>query len=399
MSMIPPVTRRDMLRGRRASRRTYLLRRTAAAGILVVILIVVVVGISSIFSGSPKGASSTPSTIPVTTTTVALSPVTLTAVGDMDMGNTPNLAPNASTYFSNVIGALKAPIEFGNLEGTLTDTTSGSKCGANSSACYAFKNPPQFAQYYRAAGFNVLNSANNHSSDFGSQGVVDTAAALKAAGITQAGMPGQIGIITEGTSKIAFCDFAPYPSTNNLLDPAAESALIAKAKTLANIVVVYMHAGAEGTAATHVTGQTETYYGENRGNAEAFAHSAIDDGAALVIASGPHVDRAMEWYKNHLIAYSLGDFASYNNFSTYSIMGISGILRVQLSASGQYISGSWASTVLAGQGQPAMDPANQSASLISQLSRSDFGANGVTVAANGTLVLPASAQTPNAQKR
>ena len=97
MSMIPPVTRRDMLRGRRASRRTYLLRRTTAAGILVVILIVVVVGISSIFSGSPKGASSTPSTIPVTTTTVALSPVTLTAVGDMDMGNTPNLAPNAST--------------------------------------------------------------------------------------------------------------------------------------------------------------------------------------------------------------------------------------------------------------------------------------------------------------
>ena len=354
-----------------------------------VLLVVVVVAVTLGVSGSPKQNVVTPTSLtPSTTTTIALSPVTLTAVGDMDIGNSPNLAPNASSYFSNVIGALKAPIEFGNLEGALTNATSGSKCGANSTACYAFKNPPEFAQYYAAAGFNVLNSANNHSYDFGLQGAVDTKAALKAAGIAQAGLPGEIGVIGEGTSKVAFCDFAPYPTTNNLLSASDEAALIAKAKTLANIVVVYMHAGAEGTTASHVTGQTETYYGENRGNPQAFAHAAIDDGAALVIASGPHVNRGMEWYKNHLIAYSLGDFASYNNFSTSSTMGISGILRVQLSGSGRFISGSWTSTLLEGQGQPAIDPSKQSASLVSQLSRSDFGVNGVTIASNGSLVLP-----------
>ena len=50
-----------------------------------------------------------------------------------------------------------------------------------------------------------------------------------------------------------------------------------------------MHAGAEGADADHVTGQEETYLGEDRGNAKAFAHMAIDAGANLVIASGPHV--------------------------------------------------------------------------------------------------------------
>jgi len=52
-----------------------------------------------------------------------------------------------------------------------------------------------------------------------------------------------------------------------------------------------MHAGAEGAAADHVTGQEEYYVGEDRGNAKAFAHAAIDDGANMVIASGPHVLR------------------------------------------------------------------------------------------------------------
>jgi hypothetical protein len=48
-----------------------------------------------------------------------------------------------------------------------------------------------------------------------------------------------------------------------------------------------MHAGAEGSDADDVTGQEETYVGEDRGNPEAFAHMAIDAGADLLIASGP----------------------------------------------------------------------------------------------------------------
>ena len=77
-------------------------------------------------------------------------------------------------------------------------------------------------------GFTVLNSANNHSHDFGEQGLLDTSAALKAAGIAQTGLPGQIAIVHDGATSVAFIGFAPYTNTNNLLDFAAAKALIQK---------------------------------------------------------------------------------------------------------------------------------------------------------------------------
>jgi hypothetical protein len=79
--------------------------------------------------------------------------------------------------------------------------------------------------------------------------------------------------------KVAFLAFAPYNYDANLLDRSAARVLIKRAVREANIVVVYMHAGAEGPDANHVTGHEEYYLGEDRGNAEAFAHMAIDLGA------------------------------------------------------------------------------------------------------------------------
>ena len=102
------------------------------------------------------------------------------------------------------------------------------------------------------------------------------------------------------------------------------------------MVIVYMHAGAEGFGADHVTGREEHYLGEDRGNPEAFAHMAIDAGASLVIASGPHVLRGMQFYRGHLIAYSLGNFAGYGNFATAGDLDLSVILHVTLSASGRF---------------------------------------------------------------
>jgi hypothetical protein len=151
--------------------------------------------------------------------------ITISAVGDTMLGNTPVLPPDPMTYLQPVEGALRAPIVFGNLEGTLTSATT-SKCGAGSTDCFAFQNPPTFAPILKAAGFTVVNSANNHSHDFGAQGVADTTAALQGAGIVQAGLPGQIGLVTEGTTKVAFVDFAPYTDTNNLLDLPGARVLI-----------------------------------------------------------------------------------------------------------------------------------------------------------------------------
>ena len=267
----------------------------------------------------------------------------------------------------------------------------GSKCGTSSSNCYAFHNPPAYAQIFKSAGFNVLNSANNHSHDFGAQGVSDTTAALSAAAISQGGLPGQIAYATDGKTKVAFVDFAPYTSTNNLLDTAAAKVLITQAKTQAQVVVVYMHAGAEGSSASHVTGQEESYVGEDRGNAKVFAHAAIDDGADLVVASGPHVLRGMEWYQGHLINYSLANFAGYQNFSTSGSMSLTAILRVELASNGSFVSGHFTSLLLNSVGQPAIDSTNQAATFVNALSTQDFGAAAALITPDGSITPPPAA--------
>lgn len=134
--------------------------------------------------------------------------------------------------------------------------------------------------------------------------------------------------------------------------PAAH-ALIRQAAKEASVVVVYMHAGAEGSAADHVTGHEEYYLGEDRGNPEAFAHLAIDSGASLVIASGPHVLRGIQFWHGHLIAYSLGNFAGYGNFGTDGDLALSAILHVTLSSSGQFERARLYPLQFTGQGGPA----------------------------------------------
>jgi len=324
-----------------------------------------------------------------TTTTAAATPVTIAAVGDTELGNTPDLPPNPSTYLQPVQSALSAPIVFGNLEGTLTDQST-SKCAPTSTDCYAFRTPPAYAQVLRQAGFTVLNSANNHSHDYGSAGLADTTAALQGAGIAQSGLPGEIAVVADGPTKVALVAFAPYPNVNDMLDFATAKQLIAQARTEAPLVVVYMHAGAEGSSADHVTGAEETYVGEDRGNAKAFAHAAIDDGADLVLASGPHVLRGMEFYNGHLIAYSLGDFATYNDFATSGNLDLSGILKVSLRPDGTFVGGQFISLLLSGPGQPAVDPSGAAAQFVNQLSSEDFGSAAATISATGQIAPPTS---------
>jgi Bacterial capsule synthesis protein PGA_cap len=391
---------------RRPPKRVLLLRWLGVLVLLAAIVAGVVLAVGP-GTGSSKpgsaaeaqGPTSTtrPGTVPVarapvapTTTTAAGSPITISAVGDTELGNTPLLPPDPATYLDPVRTALAAQIVFGNLEGTLTNST-GSKCGPGSTECFAFRTPPGYAEYLRQAGFTILNSANNHSHDFGPQGVSDTSAALVAAGIVQAGLPGQIGIVHAGRTAVAFVDFAPYSTTNNLLDFSAAKALIEKARSVAKVVVVYMHAGAEGSAADHVTGQEEFYVGEDRGNPEAFAHAAIDDGANMVLASGPHVLRGMEFYKGDLIAYSLGNFAGYQNFGTGGTLDLSGILKVTLDGNGRFVAGTFVSLLLDGDGRPSVDPTGAAARFVAQLSSSDFGADAAVLSASGAISPPAAA--------
>ena len=355
-------------------------------GVGAIVVAALAVGVARVFTSTTTTSTSTTTTVAVTTTVP--NNFTLSAVGDTELGNTPQLPANPAAYLAPIKASLGASIVFGNLEGTMTNATA-SKCAPTSTQCYAFRVPTTFSAIYRGAGFTVLNSANNHSHDFGSSGASDTSHALESAGIVQAGLPGQIGVTRVGTTKVAFVDFAPYWNTNNLLNLPVAAQLIARAKTMADVVVVYMHAGAEGSSDDHVTRATETYVGENRGNEYAFAHAAIDAGAELVLASGPHVLRGMEWYRGHLIAYSLGDFANYNDFSAGGVLGLSAILHVTLSSTGNYVWGWLTSVHLSATGQPFVDPTHASAAFVNTLSKQDFGAAGVVIKPDGAIPPPA----------
>ena len=311
--------------------------------------------------------------------------VTLTAVGDMMLGNTPDLPADPGAYFRAVRPELRkgAQIVFGNLEGTLTTATAG-KCGSTpSSNCFAFRTPPSYARYFRQAGFTVLNDANNHFHDFGAAGEAQTVRSIHAAGLVQTGLPGQITRVTVKGVPVAFVAFAPYDYTASLLDLPAARALIRQAARTARIVVVYMHAGAEGDGADHVTGREEIYLGEDRGNPEAFAHMAIDAGASLVIASGPHVLRGMQFYRGHLIAYSLGNFAGYHNFAIEGDLTMSAILRVRLSSSGRFEQARLYPVLLAGAGRPV--PGGGAISFVAGLSAADFGASAAGIQPSGVI--------------
>ncbi len=373
-----------------------------AIGSAVVLVVVAAIVLRPDHRNSTTATSATTSTPttgrgtthPARTTTTAgpsrtTNSVTFTAVGDTGLGKPGELPADPLAYLSPIQAALAAPIVFGNLEGTLTAAT-GSKCNEDSTNCVAFRVPTTDAPVLHQVGFTVMNSANNHSHDFGVQGADDTRDALAAAGIAQTGLPGQIAVVSDGATKVAFVGFAPYPTTNDMLDFATAHALIAQARTMAAVVVVYMHAGAEGSGATHVTGNEETYVGEDRGNAKAFAHAAVDDGADVVIASGPHVLRGVEFYQNHLIDYSLGNFANYHDFISSGTTSLSAILRVTVDANGTFVKAGFTSVRLSSIGQATIDPANSAAHLVNQLSAADFGPTAGVIQPDGSITAPAS---------
>jgi hypothetical protein len=182
---------------------------------------------------------------------------------------------------------------------------------------------------------------------------------------------------------VAFVGFAPYSTTADLLRLGAAKALIHKASQHASVVVVYMHAGAEGTGAQHVTGREETYLGEDRGNPKRFAHLAVRAGADLVLASGPHVLRGMEFYHHHLIAYSLGNFANFHNFGGGGVLSDSGVLHVTLTSTGRFRFAQLHSVSLDSTGRAV--PGGRSVAVVRRLSKADFAHHAARLNGHGVI--------------
>jgi hypothetical protein len=312
---------------------------------------------------------------------------TLAWGGDLTPGSDYGLPPAAGRGMLAAIAdrLRSADIATVNLEGTL-GLGGPAKCAKGASAtCYAFQAPAANAVALSDPGIDVVNLANNHAFDYGAIGARLTLDALRRHGIRSTGGPGQIAYVDLPRARVAFLGFAAYPWAAPIRSLPTVRALVADAARHANVVVVFLHAGAEGASRTHTPDHDEEAFGERRGNPRAFAHAAVDAGADLVLGSGPHVLRGMELYRERLIAYSLGNLAGYENFSLRGRSALSGLLRVRVTPQGAFGAGLFTSLRLRGPGLPSLDPANASATLVTTLSRQDFGARGLRVGLDGAL--------------
>ncbi|MBL7261869.1 CapA family protein [Paractinoplanes lichenicola] len=336
-------------------------------------------------------ASSAPAAPPPTeSATVDEGAVTLSATGDIMMSNAPNRMPpaNGEGFFDSVKAALASDLVMGNLEQPLTENTGASKCGSPPSPnCFAFRSPPAYVKHLSDGGFDLVNTANNHAKDFGTQGARNTRATLDEAGIKATGNTDEITVAEVKGVKIAVVGFSSYAGANSLIDLDQARSVVESAKGQADLVVVQVHMGAEGSEKQHVRPGTETFHGENRGDPIKFSHAVVDAGADLVVGHGPHVLRGMEFYNGKLIAYSLGNFAGGGRtLSRGGVLKYGGILQVTLGKDGSYGGGKLLSTYMNDNGLPTRDESNeQGRKLVAQLSKQDFPDTGVKIGADGSI--------------
>lgn len=330
--------------------------------------------------GLAAGTAARPATTPTT--------VTVTAVGDTMMGSPPwGLPPDRGrTLFSAVKKDLVGNVVIVDQEGTFT-TTGPSKCGRASTSCFAFRSPPSFAANLTAAGFTVANLADNHTHDFGAVGLTNTVRALTRARLPYTGLPGQFTIRHVGSLRVAVLGFAPYTWCANSLDLPAVRALIGRAHREASLVVVYFHAGTQGAGAVHTRPGPEYVDGDPQGDVIAFAHAAVSAGADMVLGTGPHVLRGIQFWHGHLIAYSLGNFLGYKGFGLGGTLSTSAVLQVTVSPTGRFLQARLRPVELNSVGVPS--PGGRGIALIRALSREDFGGTSARISSTGVISAPA----------
>jgi hypothetical protein len=313
-------------------------------------------------------------------------------VGDIMMGtNFPNesyLPPAGGQHLLDDVSAIlsSADVTFGNLEGVLLDEGGVQKYCKNPKLCYLFRSPNAYAANLKAAGFDVLSTANNHAGDFGNEGRTNTMNLLDSLGFHHAGQLSRpyTTFMIEGM-KYGFAAFSPNTGTMSIHDIPNATAIIQHLDSIADVVIVSFHGGAEGNKYQHVTRKTETFYGENRGNVYRFAHALVDAGADIIFGHGPHVTRAVEVYKNRFIAYSLGNFCTYARFNLSGDNGLAPIINVQTSSNGKFLQAQVTPIIQFRPGGPKIDPQKRVIRKLQELTKKDFPEVPIRIDDNGVI--------------
>lgn len=291
---------------RRKQQLTQRILISCGAVLILLLLFILVRGCSAGKKNSTKASASSKSktetssdaqVTPVPTT----APVSLTVsvVGDCTLGTDENFDYDTSLnacydnygadyFFSNVKSIFSADdLTIANFEGTLTDSED------REDKEYAFKAPAEYAGILTSGSVEAVNTANNHSHDYGNQGYEDTISALDSAGILNFGYDKTLVTEVKGI-KVGLVGI--YELKDHLERKEQLKQNIAKVKAEgAQITIVIFHWGNEKEEVPD-------------SNQTTLAHLAIDEGADLVCGHHPHVLQGIEEYKGKNIVYSLGNF-------------------------------------------------------------------------------------------
>jgi capsule synthesis protein PGA_cap len=249
-----------------------------------------------------------------------------------------------------------------------------------------FRSPTRYATYLRDAGFDVMSLANNHAQDFGDAGRDSSMRALDDVGIRHSGREGDVAEWTTHGRRFALAAFAPNIGSHQLNDLDRARQIVTDLAAHHDIVIVSFHGGSEGEGASALPFAHEIYQGEDRGDVVEFAHAVVDAGADLVLGSGPHVLRAMELYRDRLIAYSLGNFATYYGISVNGIRGIAGILTTRLADDGKFLDARLDSTIQLRPAGPTLDPERRAVAQLRELNAAAFPNGRLTIEDDGHIV-------------
>jgi poly-gamma-glutamate synthesis protein (capsule biosynthesis protein) len=219
----------------------------------------------------------------------------LRAVGDICLGGV------EGDPFEHVSAELDADLIFGNLECCFARRGEGARKNV------LFNADASSARWLRKHGFGVLCLANNHTLDFGPEGLDDTIGTLEGEGLTFVGA-GRNGIeatapvwVDANGARIAVVASADASGdrddgpTVSVINAKALADCVRAVRADADVVVASFHGGIELE-----TVPSPSFVRSLR--------SLVDAGADVVLAHHPHVLQPAEIYRDRVIAYSLGNF-------------------------------------------------------------------------------------------
>ncbi len=264
------------------------------------------------------GTSATSAAEPTATPTSTPQPgasITINAVGDLSLarGIVDEMVANGTDHpFALIAPLMDGDVGLANLEGALTDRGEPWPKG------YNFRTPPRFASGLAGARFTVVTLANNHTLDFGAIGLLDTIAALDAAGVRHIGAGANASeartpaVVEANGLRVAFLGYVATPDEGGgfsirawqagpetpgvaIGSADAIAADVAAAKHVADFVIVAGHAGDEYRTTPNATQR-------------ALAAAALTAGADAYIGAHAHVVQPIDLRGGQLVAHGLGNF-------------------------------------------------------------------------------------------